>query len=318
MNARVLTAIALLSSLSLHSAFADETPVLSPNTSSASSAELTRAIQGMDEAQIQQAGLEQAEEIRALPDEMAKQGTPLSDTQKTRFNQLADQMASDASSPGFKDRIVSALRASESGLKRIAIDTGEGLGYAGTIVFSVSVSPFLFGSDFVSAMITGRGQITVGGNNNLEAILGYSGGLVIYYYLFTALKAAGYYTLNTPVLFSSLAVVVVDKLICTRLADDEGSTELDHFCATNDKIMDDIAGTSARGGNSLGRMVHKPLVKVCDGAVDLYKWLRHVFDRNDPIGSLTPCEPSPSPSVSPSASPEPSPSPSASPSPAAS
>jgi hypothetical protein len=300
MSLKILKALAT-ASLLLSVAQADEA-TLAQTPSNASSAELSRAVENMDEAQVRDAGLAQAEQIRHIPDEMAAQGTPVSPAVQAKFNRAADELAADANQPGFKDRVLDALKVSESGLVRAGVDIGEGLGYAGSVVVSVSMAPFFFGSDFFSSLVSGHGVITDGGQNNLIEVTGYTGGMATFYYTYVGLKALGY-TAATPVLASGLGVVLVNELVCLRLADEGGTTELDQYCSNNTKLLHEIADASARYGDDAGSFLHKPLMKACDGIVDAYHWIIRLFRRGSEMGSLTPCEPvpSPSPSQSPSA-----------------
>lgn len=280
-----------------------QVPAIANNPSNPTSAELTGTLKGMDESQVQQAGIETAEQVRNMPNDIAlATGKELPPEQKAKFDVLADQLAQDANQPGFKDRVAAALKGAEHGLERAGIDTVKGIGYAGDIVFSVSLVPFYFGADFVSSMITGHGVITVGDDNNLVGIAGYSGGIASFYYVYAGLKAVGY-TMGGLVTMSSMGVVVVNELVCLRLAQDGGTSELDQYCDTNSKILHGIAGGSARFGNKIGSIVHKPIAKACDGVVDAAKWIRHFFHHASEVGDLTPCEPKPSPSPSASLSP---------------
>lgn len=269
---------------------------LTLNLARADDASIASQLKSMDDSTLRDAGIEQAEQIRQIPNELRAQGIPVTAEQENNINLAADSLAANANTEGFKDRVVDTMKKAESGLKRAGIDSLKGIGYAGSSVFAASLVPFVFGTDLTSSLIFGKGAITVGSKNNVDAIVGYSGGLAVLYYVNVGLYAIGY-TIDATVTSSAAGIYLVSEVVCLEKYQVGANTELDRYCDENSKIMRTILRGSASEANKIGMAIHRPLVKpvekACDGIVDAAKWVT-----GHGGGSKTPCEPKPSPSPS--------------------
>jgi hypothetical protein len=280
--------------MNLTYAFGDTAPAsqLAAQPSTASGAELAAQVQQMDPNVVKDAGIQQAEQVRQLPAQMRAQGIPVSAADEAKANQLADHLASKANEPDFQDKIVDALKKVDNAVIRAGIESLKGIGYAGTAIFSVGVIPFMFGSDFVSAVILGRGPFTDGSKNNWDEFVGTIGGVTAFYYTFLGLQLASVILPGT-IMAGSMGIVVGNILFCAH-KEKHGNGEIDQYCKENRKILHVITSQSAKCGDYLGKEVHK-------GLVEALHFVEKPFRKEKPEAS-----PSPEPSASPS--PEPSPS----------
>jgi hypothetical protein len=241
MMSRLFIALAALAAISL-------------TVSGARADSLADQVKDASDTDLQAAAQAQAEQLRQLPAQLNEQNVPVTPAQVDQINKIADQAVAESQEPDFKDKVLKVMKSAEHGLKRIGIDTAKGLGYAGTAVFSASFTPIPFTGDLVMGSILGHGVFSKSDDNNLDTGLGMISGIASMWYLYVGLAAIGY-TLEGPMVFSSMGVVITNWLICSHYDKQDGG-ELNQFCSNNIKLSKKILGSSARAGAFLGIHVH--------------------------------------------------------------
>jgi hypothetical protein len=153
--------------------------------------------------------------------------------------------------------MIADLKKSEKEGKKGGIIVLSGIGWGGEAALGISLSPFAFGTDMFSAMISGKGVFT-SGENGLPAIGGELGGLATLYYVMVGLDAIGV-TFEGPLLAAGLPAALINALVCPdNLAGK--SAELKQYCEVNSKIFNTLLGGSAKGGQIVGDEAHKGIV----------------------------------------------------------
>jgi hypothetical protein len=218
-----------------------------------------------DEADLRDAQLIQADRLRSVPSELWAEGIQVTAEQEARFNQLADQTATDANKPGLKQRMSAAFRVAGHGSKRAGILTLEAIGYGGSAVAAAGLAPFAFGVDFTSSLFTGKGVIT-SNQSGSASLAGMIGGAGIWIYTYDVLAVAGLAAEGT-ILASSLGVVLVNEIVCSQ---SQQGPELKTYCTRNDQLFRGIGHGAAHGGKIAGSTVHK-------GIVIAAKWVAYPF-----------------------------------------
>jgi len=216
----------------------------------------------MEEAKIQAQGVQTAQAVRAIPDELGAAGVTLSDEDKKQVSDTADAMEAEAKKPGFKDKVIGALRELGHLLDRGAIDAGKGIGYAGSAISAATEAPLSFGTDFTTGLILGHGLISEHEQRLVYQLTGAGGGVASIYYTYAGLGALGF-AWATPVTTSAMGIVFVDSLVCMK-ANPTGKSEKDQYCAKNNKIMAVIGNDSAKAGDKSGTLIRRTAIKVGD------------------------------------------------------
>jgi hypothetical protein len=170
------------------------------------------------------------------------------------------QLRKEAAKPGFKGRVVAVLNWIAHGILSGSEDAAKAIGYVGSTVFAVGNAPVDFGTDLLSGLVLGHGMVTTNDQSLPDEMIGAAGGVTAAYYTYVGLDALGY-SIADPAISISVAAVMADTLICNG-ADAKGPTSLDHYCATNTKILSTVDGDAAKAGATIGDVIHDEIEKI--------------------------------------------------------
>jgi len=248
-----------------------------------STMDVTARLQLVDDATLRDAGIEQAQEIRQIPNKLRAQGIELSTKQEAMIQERADQLAIEASQPNFRHRVHSAM-------KKYGIETLKVVGYTGNLAFAVSLAPPTFVASFVEGLFRGHGlDENTSDEDAQEGAVAVVSGWALVDVLFY--QAAG--SVAIGVMSGSVADLIVTAIICQKHNDDADHSGIGQYCHENWALMTDVLDASKDGGGDVGAAIHHGILRLIRG-------IGHLFHHHSKAApTITTPTPAPSPQAAP-------------------
>jgi hypothetical protein len=207
-----------------------------------------------------EAGAEYTDALAARPAELTQMGVVLTPEESAQFDAKVRELKQEPAKTGFKNRVLGALRT-------IGVKAGEYVGYAGQALQAAETVPAVFGTDFLTGLILGKGRLTDATPGfkpgAAQDLVGVAGGVPATYYANVGLTALarGY---NGRLNAFGLGASEIDQLLCSRpeaqvlsTSDLSKLTTLQKYCSNLIKIGSAVRGGSAKAGAASGKAVRR-------------------------------------------------------------